>query len=87
MTGYLVMAVREARRARKELQRGELWAAIDGMCWCWKFMGYAETGADYHAVSIARAWRAIDAVRGDLCRACRLQLIVAASTKRRLLAL
>ena len=81
-SGYLVMAVREARRSRMELQRGELWAAVDGMCWAWKFMGYAEMGVDYHGRSIARAWRALDAVRAELAGLCRQQLIAATHGRR-----
>ena len=84
MTGYLVMAVREARRSRMELQRGELWAAVDGLCWAHKFMGYAEGAiyTEYRQRSISRAWAAIDAVRAELARACKLQLIAATPGRR-----
>lgn len=78
MTGYHVMAVREARRCRLALQRGQLWAAIDGMCCAFRFMGYAESALPLTspARSISRAWMAIDAVRVELAWETRRQTVI-----------
>lgn len=66
MSGQLVMAVREARRCRMELRRGELRAAVDCMLWAWRCMGYAEQAKTAPVTSFCRAYRAIDAVRLEL---------------------
>lgn len=78
MTGYLVMAVREARHCREEIRAGEALAAIDRLCGAWRYIGLSES-APWHVRtssgwrrSHARAWAAVDAVRAELSRAFRM---------------
>lgn len=82
MTGFLIMAVREARRCRESLAQGDVWPAIDRLCWAWRYLGKAE--AEPWAIrstpgwrrSYARAWAAVDIVRTELARACRMTLVM-----------
>lgn len=90
VTGFLVMAVREARRCRQEVRAGNGIGAVDRLCWAWRHLAKAE-GEPWHIRSTAgwkrsyaRAWAAVDAVRTELIRAFRLVAIVAAHHGRRL---
>lgn len=87
MTGYLIMAVREARRCRQETHAGNGLLAMDRLCWAWRYLGKAES-VPWHIRSTpgwrrsyARAWAATDAVRCDLVRSFRLTAIVAATAR------
>lgn len=83
MNGYLVMAVREARRCRQEVREGNGLRALERLCWAWRYLGLAES-APWHIRSTvgfrrshARAWAAVDVVRAELSRAFRLVSVVA----------
>ena len=73
--GYLVMAVREARRSREALAAGDTFAALNRLCWAWRFIANAEAGLgggwgtpQGSSCSFTRACMAIDAVRDDFVR-------------------
>ena len=43
--GFLIMAVREARRSRSALERGDTFQALNRLCWAWRYLGLADREA------------------------------------------
>lgn len=75
MLGYLIMAVREARRARADLQGAEILSALSRLCWAWRYLSQAETltpgeirASGGWLRSHARASRAVDTVKVEFAR-------------------
>lgn len=72
--GYLIMAVREARWSKLSLAEGDTYAALNRLCWAWRYLTLAERagGAPEHATagllrSQERASAAVASVQRAFC--------------------
>lgn len=74
--GYLIMAVREVRWGRAALGEGDTYAALNRLCWGWRYLTLAERamgGAERAPAGLlrshTRACAAVEAVQRDFVAA------------------